>query len=302
MKSSINTFKLLLVAMVLVVASTKGNEHAAAASIFPDPSYSVSGNTVTISWAAGASFTINGTSYDENDHDFVTITLYAQPIVPGLPRFPLASMRGTVEFWYSTSRLTLYYYLPTLNGTYTLPYSGVTYALYLETDSATNAVQTNSSTLSVATLPIKAVGRSYYVTTPGAPPSWISGVDTQNTILGQQRDNLASLVTATNNQNTTLANLVAATQALVNKDAVPPVVSLAWQNGATITTSSSYTLYVYAADNSGGALQMRYNGGSWQPYASSIAIPLSVGYNEIVLDVKDLSGNIVSTKAGIFRK
>lgn len=146
---------------------------------------------------------------------------------------------------------------------------------------------------------------SDWVVVKGADARLIDIVNTigaTNVILGQQRDQLDLLVTATQSQTTSIQQQTAAIQALANKDSVPPTITLKWDQGATITTSSSYTLYVVASDNSGGPLQMRLNGGSWQAYSSSVSVPLTVGLNEVIVEMKDPSGNVGSAKAGIFRK
>lgn len=154
--------------------------------------------------------------------------------------------------------------------------------------------------------------------------------DITNGILSDQRDQLASLVVATQSQTaaiqqqaaaaqaqataaqqqtaaiqaqtTAIQQQTAAIQALANKDTELPTVTVKWDRGATITTSSRYTLYVIASDNSGGPLQMRVNGGAWQALSTNVSVPLSLGYNEVVVEVRDPSGNVGSGKAGIWRK
>lgn len=124
----------------------------------------------------------------------------------------------------------------------------------------------------------------------------------QTAVMAQQRDQLAALAAATQAQTTAIQQQSAAIQNLTNKDTEPPTVTVKWDKGATITTSSSYTLHVIASDNSGGPLQMRLNGGAWQAYTSTVSVPLSLGYNEVVVEIRDASGNTASAKAGIFKK
>lgn len=80
-------------------------------------------------------------------------------------------------------------------------------------------------------------------------------------------------------------------------DTSPPKVEAFWENGATITTTGSINLYVYARDDISpqGTLQVSTDGGStWQQYTSpSIPVTFTTkGFHVVDLLVKDQAGNI----------
>lgn len=296
-----STTRRLMIGLLVVGAVTGCAATARAASLFPVPTVSVSGNQVTINYPRPRSpyqwpyyFSLGNSNYWMPSYlSAPSITLYAQPLVQGMGRFPLASASAgffaTRCTWNDLCSWALGYSLDALNGTYTLPYPGVTYALYLElnTDSAFLGKESNTWGNAGGSMETRTslVGGLFYVTTPGTPPAFLQA----------GTDHLANLVTETN-------RLVAATQTLANKDTVAPAVSVAWRYGATITAASSYPLYVYASDNSGGALQMRINGGSWQAYSSVLNVPLNLGLNEVVVEVRDPSGNVGTARTWIFRR
>ncbi len=96
-----------------------------------------------------------------------------------------------------------------------------------------------------------------------------------------------SLVSSYNNYSSQQVTELQGIKGELAKDRTPPVLSLAWPDGATITSSSSKTLNIFAEDNGGGSLQMKLNGGAWQPYSSTVSVPLSLGRNVVVVSVRD---------------
>lgn len=298
----------ILVTLSLVVSAMLPRKALAASydiSSIPAPSISVSGTNVSISWPTSTSLQLQNVSAKsvQGLSGIGAVTLEAQAFVPGTP---VVRLKSIDEYGFGDFSLDL----SQLNGTYVLPFPGTTYAVYVVAQrevhwSMNTAWSSSAGGGGGAGAQIKSA--NWLVTTGGQPPDWTNSQ--QNTILSQQRDQLAAMATGINSQNTILAQqrdhlaaIVATTQALASKDTVPPAVTLKWDKGATLTASSSYTLYVIASDNSGGPLQMRVNGGAWKAYSASVSVPLSVGYNEVVVEVKDPSGNVGSGKVGIWRR
>lgn len=93
---------------------------------------------------------------------------------------------------------------------------------------------------------------------------------------------------------------------LVLDKQAPVIQSLRGAAGATATKNATFSVQITATDNLPGQLQVSYsvNGGPasmWTNLGTSVSVPLSVGYNDIQIWVKDQAGNKTSKNIGVWR-